>query len=109
MFVDRAPNEVILFCDKMTGKCLVRLVDARYDDILSFGVLPGLCRVSDLIVKVLPITSFDVEDRNLVANDKIVFRLDSDNRCVNIDVVDYDGVSDIDARIRMVFGVEFYI
>lgn len=109
MFVDKTPNEVILFCDKMTGKCFVRLVDAQYDDILRFGKLPGLCRVSDLIVKVLPVTSIQREDDAWTVNDSIIFKLDADGRCVRVCSHDECGEYDADSCIRGLFGVKFVL
>lgn len=80
----KEPKEIIVYCDKYTGDCLVRLVDNKFNDIMVYGDLPALSSISDLIIKVVDVIEFEYEDNTCIINDDIVFEFNSSKNSINI-------------------------
>lgn len=80
----KEPKEIIVYCDKYTGDCLVRLVDNKFNDIMVYGDLPALSSISDLIIKVVDVTKFEYKDNSYTINNNIVFKFNSSSNSIDI-------------------------
>lgn len=103
------PEKIIFYCDKVTGKCLIRVTDNDCTTVKQYGSLPPLCSISDLYIDVIE-TVEPTDDSNFVfcVGNGSIWTLSGDDGNISLvcETESYDcSYDDIDEFLRTVFGV----
>lgn len=110
MMHDNLPKKIIIFYDKVTDTFLIRLVNSYYEDLIKYDFLPAMCRLSELYVDVIDVTSADVTCIGEVRiNNKFMFKIlnvNNDVEISNIDGKSTSNVTDVNLFLKELFNIE---